>query len=308
MAEFTTYMWSVPDWRTDEMHTDLDNREQGIFRNLIDECWVRGSISSDTESLAKFSQEPHEYFLLAWAKMKGKFSPISGGSRLINPRLEEDRARLMRTDKFTVKRAKKAAKTRWDKVRAAKELHAGSIAQASNKHAIKQCQSHPQLREDSSLIDLPNTDTSPILINRVPEPPPAKAAGARDAAADHFTEKHREFRKTPYLPKQADFVHLAKLRKAYSIGGKETPEGWEAACLNYFASDLKSWTIADLVNRYSVFFGSPVDRYGISTGNGNGGNGNGNGTNWKREGTEQNSRADTPLGRLRKLEYTPKQR
>lgn len=164
MAEFTTYMWSVPDWRTDEMHTDLDNREQGIFRNLIDECWVRGSITSDTESLAKFSQEPHEYFLLAWAKMKTKFSPISGGSRLINQRLEEDRARLMRTDKFTVKRAKKAAKTRWDKVRSQRELHAGSIAQASNKHAIKQCQSHSQLREDSSLIDLPNTVSIPPLL------------------------------------------------------------------------------------------------------------------------------------------------
>src|SRR5436190_2785442 len=87
-------MWSVTDWRSDEMFLQLDNREQGIYRNLIDECWMRGFISSDLTTLAQISREPVEYFTGLWAKISYKFHPVESGHRLIHPRLEEDRTRL----------------------------------------------------------------------------------------------------------------------------------------------------------------------------------------------------------------------
>ena len=108
MSDFHAYMWSVPDWRTDEMYTELDNREQGIYRNLIDECWIRGSIDSNPEVLAKICREPLDYFIEVLAKICKKFQRIQGGKRLISPRLEQDRRRLMLNAKFNKNRARKS--------------------------------------------------------------------------------------------------------------------------------------------------------------------------------------------------------
>lgn len=305
MAEFSTYMWSVSDWRTDEMFTDLDYYQKGIFRELIDECWVRGSIPSDPQKLAALLREPLENFLPAWGKMESKFEGVDGGKRLINPRLEEDRRRLMLTDKFRHKRAKKAAKTRWDKVRQENALHASSIDVASVKHQFEHVQSHSQSGEISpSLIDSSNPVTFPPSIS---SPPAPDGARARDAAADHFAAKHLEYRKTPYQDKRGDYVALAKLRKAYSIAGKETPPEWERACLNYFASDLRAWTLADLTARYSVFYNSSVDRFGVSTAPTNGGNGNGQHVR-QQPGIGKNPATTTFGGGEFTKPYTPRER
>jgi len=94
MAEFESYMWGVYDWRTDELYHLLDNREKGIYRELIDECWVAGSITSDPEVLTRMVHEPLEYFAGVWAKIRRKFNSMESGSRLYHPRLEIDRQRL----------------------------------------------------------------------------------------------------------------------------------------------------------------------------------------------------------------------
>ncbi len=145
------------------MYTELDNREQGIYRNLIDECWVKGSITSDPQILARFVHEPVEYFAGIWVKLRPKFKKINNGDRLISPRLEEDRERLMRTAKFAEKRARKAAKIRWAKTNAEKGIDATSIAQASLKHAFKHSHSHSHNQistEDNSLIGKGSGETS----------------------------------------------------------------------------------------------------------------------------------------------------
>jgi len=152
VSDFHSYMWSVSDWRTDEMYMSLDNREQGIYRNLIDECWVSGSIVSNPDILARFVHESLEYFLMVWAKLMPKFRPIDGGKRLICARLEMDRHRLMRNAKFRQKRARKAAETRWNKDRAEKELHATSIFVASLEHTFEHCQTQTQTHSQEELL------------------------------------------------------------------------------------------------------------------------------------------------------------
>jgi hypothetical protein len=104
-----------------------------------------------------------------------------------------------------------------------------------------------------------------------------KRGGTPDPAADSFAEKCLEYTRVPYDFKTQDFVILARLRKSFKIGTKETPEGWEESIVNYFGSALGKWTIADLANRYQVFRNSAVDRYGKPINHVNGGNGNGNG-------------------------------
>lgn len=242
------------------MYTMLDNREQGIYRNLIDECWVSGTITSDPEILARFVREPIDYFSIVWAKIRRKFHKIGDGSRLFNPRLEEDRRRLMLNAKFNKKRASKAGKARWNKSNAEKSVDASSIVQASFEHAFEQCQTQTHIGNIPSLKDSSNLDTNISPINSPAEKRPGRP---RDLAADCFSSKCRELTNVPYVPEGGDFVMLAKLRKAYNVPSRQLPPEWEQACQNYFASPLGQYSLADLANlkRYAVFRNSAVDQF-----------------------------------------------
>lgn len=64
----------------------------------------------------------------------------------------------------------------------------------------------------------------------------------------------------PYQSKAADFVQLAACRKT---GGEWlTPDRWQIAVGNYFASELGNHTLADLSARFGAFFRSRLDRFG----------------------------------------------
>lgn len=86
-------MWSVTDWRTDELFLTLNNHEKGIYRELLDECWINGSISDSPEVLALLCRESVETMAALWAKVSSKFPYISQG-RVTSKRLEKDRKRL----------------------------------------------------------------------------------------------------------------------------------------------------------------------------------------------------------------------
>lgn len=150
MGDFSAYMWSVPDWRTDEMYMMLDNREKGVFRELLDECWVTGSIPSDPQVLARIVREPPEYFDQVWTKIQHKFRSSDNGKRYYSARLEKDRRRFMLGAKFRIKKAKKAAKTRWDKSRQEREIHARSMPQASDEHQFEHLHTHTHNKEENT--------------------------------------------------------------------------------------------------------------------------------------------------------------
>lgn len=130
------------------------------------------------------------------------------------------------------------------------------------------------LRTPHSPFPIPDS-LSPILIpDQEQELPTAeKRVGARDLAADIFTEKHQQYTGTAYISKTADFVQLAALRKANKIEKRGTPGMWGEAVENYFGSSLRAWTLADLCTRFPVFRNSKVDQYQKPInheGNGNG--------------------------------------
>lgn len=78
-----------------------------------------------------------------------------------------------------------------------------------------------------------------------------------------FCRIHLESRRVPYVNKQADFVHLANLKKKLVEQDWElTAEKWETAVRNYFSSEIATFTLADLANRFATFFAAQVDRFG----------------------------------------------
>jgi uncharacterized protein YdaU (DUF1376 family) len=154
-------MWSVPDWRTDEMYTMLDNREQGIYRNLLDECWVSGSITSDPEILARFSREPLDYFAGVWAKIRHKFRSIENGTKLISKRQEQDRRRLKNIRENRKKVASLGGKALANKRKRDKEISAESTFSALPKAVLKSAQTQTQnTEEEESIPSLPDLSKS----------------------------------------------------------------------------------------------------------------------------------------------------
>jgi len=73
--------WWIDRWRKSTAYTDMTAEEQGVYRNLLDECWLRGGvIPPDDFALKKISGDPD-----AWPRVKDKvlarFYEVPGGLR-----------------------------------------------------------------------------------------------------------------------------------------------------------------------------------------------------------------------------------
>lgn len=278
---YVSYMWSVDDWRHDELWEILDNREKGIYRELIDQCFIAGSISSDTVILARFVHEPIEYFQVLWEKIRSKFVAANHPDRLTSRRLERDRDRLNRirarrskAGKTGGKASGKARKNKASNSHGTNEIgsNRSDLYEANDQAKRSQTQTQTQKEESSPLLDLPNTETSSVL----PDGDPAeKRAGRRlDSAYESFIETFEREQQPAKYPRDKnrgkDFTQLAALRKIQGLNGQSPPD-WDKAIENYFASPMASRSVADLATRYADFVKWPLDRYGKPIG----GNGNG---------------------------------
>lgn len=93
------YRWWVQDYRGSRNVQRLTWQERGIYRELIDECWDKGSIPDDTAKLAEIVGCPEKVMRAAWVRLRGLFT--ESHDALVSPRLEkersaEDRERLLK--------------------------------------------------------------------------------------------------------------------------------------------------------------------------------------------------------------------
>ncbi len=96
--------WYVSDYRASRRVQRLTWQERGIYRELLDECWVEGSIPDDVDRLAEIAGCPKGVMAEAWTNLKPMFSPIDGmdGMYLNSRRLEIERSE---DDAFRVRMA-----------------------------------------------------------------------------------------------------------------------------------------------------------------------------------------------------------
>lgn len=107
------YRWYVKDFRASRRVQKLTYVQRGLYRELLDECWISGSIPDDLAKLADICACPIGVIADAWEALKPMFEPTSGmdGMFLNNTRLEDER-------------------TEADKVRAARSLSGAKGAKA----------------------------------------------------------------------------------------------------------------------------------------------------------------------------------
>jgi uncharacterized protein YdaU (DUF1376 family) len=99
------YQWNVQDARSDEVFLLMTYEQRGIYRELLDQQWLEGSIPADPSSLAKILRISPAKFQKVWPLISSKFRPRSD-SRLVNDRLEVYRRGL---DEFVKNQAEKGA-------------------------------------------------------------------------------------------------------------------------------------------------------------------------------------------------------
>jgi uncharacterized protein YdaU (DUF1376 family) len=90
MKALPYYKFFVQDWRASRKVRRMSITEKGIYRELLDEAWVEGSIPSGMSELAEICDCPEQVLADAWHKV-GKCFVDAGNGRLVNLRLNEER-------------------------------------------------------------------------------------------------------------------------------------------------------------------------------------------------------------------------
>ena len=110
------YRFYVLDYRASRRVQRLTWQERGLYRELIDECWLKGAVPDDVAKLSDICGCPVGPMAEAWERLKPLFEPLTGmdGMFLFSPRLDAERSEL-------------------DKLRAARVLAGSRGGKASSK-------------------------------------------------------------------------------------------------------------------------------------------------------------------------------
>lgn len=226
--------YDVVAFTTDERAVLWTLEEEGAFHRLLRHAWVNGSLPDDLTALAIICRCDMDQMKKMWVNLEQSW-PVDGrNGRRFNRKQEAER--------------------QYVKTKAEAGRIGGSTPKAKRKQNTQECLSDASIKTQAPIP----SPSHPISINTEEENKNHPA----DAAANLFAEVHQKNLGAPYPFKRADFVKLADLRKAHHIQARASPEGWESAIENYFASPLGSYTLADLATRFPILKLSRLDRYG----------------------------------------------
>jgi hypothetical protein len=129
------YKWFWQDWRANRKIQRMSYIERGLYRELLDECWVEGYIPNNIKELADICGCPEDVMADAWQVLSSCFVLIQDNT-LINEKLHS-----LRTEK-DVERLKKAENGK-----------KGGLAKAIGKQVPSNCHIEEKRREDKSKED-----------------------------------------------------------------------------------------------------------------------------------------------------------
>jgi hypothetical protein len=129
------YKWFWQDWRANRKIQRMSYIERGLYRELLDECWVEGYIPNDIKELADICGCPEDVMADAWQVLSSCFLLIQDNT-LINEKLHS-----LRTEK-DVERLKKAENGK-----------KGGLAKAVGKQVLSNCHIEEKIREDKKIED-----------------------------------------------------------------------------------------------------------------------------------------------------------
>lgn len=248
MGERSGYYFDVNAWRNSRKVRKMNHEARALYREVMDEIWLHGSIPSKVEEIAELAKTPLETVIRCWPQVHECLTPMKHNpDELTSARMEEERRRRNKVKKLRAKWGKLGGEASGEKRRSKSEAIASQNEPTQDK--TRQVQDKSLLAAKAA-----DADQSP--------PPKENSATPRDEAADIFSALYLAKYGVPYRWRKGDFVQMADLRKLLDIGGKETPEGWKAAGENYLSTPKAMHTMAELATEYATFKNHALDRFG----------------------------------------------
>ena len=90
--KFRSYPWYLEDWRNSGTRLNLTLEERGLYRELLDFCYIERSLPTDERMLARIANCSDDEFQRAWPRVKIQFNEADG--RLIHQKVEQVLAKL----------------------------------------------------------------------------------------------------------------------------------------------------------------------------------------------------------------------
>jgi len=125
------YRWYVQDYRGSRNVQRLPWQARGIYRELLDEAWDKGSIPDDVAALAVIADCPEAVMAQEWPAIRRLFTE-DGEGRMYSPRLDLERTAADRERIARVEAGRKGGLAKASNARAAPSSGSGPLASSSS--------------------------------------------------------------------------------------------------------------------------------------------------------------------------------
>ncbi len=157
------YKWEWQAFRASRAVQRMDYIQKGLYRELLDECWVEGCIPNDIESLADICGCPVDVMAIAWKVLSKRFVEKDGF--LVNEMLDSKR-----TEKDQ-ERANKSLNGKQGGIKKAKNNNSLELSESTSLASANQvpstCHIEEKRREEKSKVSMsgkPDQISKQILI------------------------------------------------------------------------------------------------------------------------------------------------
>ena len=91
-----SYPWYIADWRDSETRLALSLAGRGLYRELLDYCYLEGSLPADESRIKLISSSDGHDFSRAWKQVRPLFELVSSpdGERFVHHKVNQVRAKL----------------------------------------------------------------------------------------------------------------------------------------------------------------------------------------------------------------------
>lgn len=268
MKERSGMPYDVVAYEADENARRLTPNEEGIFHRMLRLAWMNGSVPADLDALADLCRVRPSTMQKAWPRLTKLWdSHPANPDRLVNNKQEKERIFVELKRDMARDAGKRSAELRAEKnMKDFSELvhDAGSGRKnLSIKTLRNKVIDSTDAERSGNLPPLPSPPLSSTIVEGEEGilPNAEKRVGFPDLAYDRFAAQHLESTGAEYVWKKGDFVQIAAMRKANHVKPKEQPNGWESAVVNYFASPLDAYSLAELCTHFPVLRNSALDRF-----------------------------------------------
>jgi hypothetical protein len=101
------------DFDTDENVRGMDDRQAGFYVRCLNHAWLNNGLPVDPVEILRLFNRPKSYLSTVWARVSQCFKLSEDGSRLINPRMEEERQKQAEWREKSSEGGKRSAIKRW---------------------------------------------------------------------------------------------------------------------------------------------------------------------------------------------------